>query len=252
MQDDSTFGDPAVQRPVSRLPLDRLASLYEGIFTVIVRVQSGKQPIQRIDQFRDRMKTVLSEVARAGAQRGYSAEDIAQANFAIIAFLDETVLTSSESGRTQWARKTLQEEMFQQRSAGEAFFQKLDQLSANRDSAELVQILEVYYLCLLLGYEGKYAVGSKGELFQLMTNLRERIERVSGRSIPLSPDTELEQPKSDPTPQNQADPLPRWTRLGAVAAIAFALICFIIFKLILSSRAGDLHSLIGSGVHSGT
>lgn len=216
--------------------------LYEGVFTVIVRVQSGKQPVQKIDTFRTRMKTVLEEITRAGMQRGYTAEDISQANFAVVAFLDEAVLTSSDSGRTQWARKTLQEEMFSQRSAGETFFQKLDHLRANRDSAELLQVLEVFYLCLLLGYEGKFAVGSKAELYVLIDNLRERIERGLGRSVALSPDIQLDAAKAVtvPTPE----PLPDWSRWVAIAALAFVILCFLAFKMYLGSEAAELDSLV--------
>jgi type VI secretion system protein ImpK len=234
-----------------RVPLERLATLYESIFTVIGRIQSGKQPIQEIDTFQTRMKSAINEIARAAAQRGYNADAIAQANFAVVAFLDEAVLTSSESGRTQWARKTLQEEMFGQRSAGEVFFQRLDQLRPNRDSSELIQLLEVFYLCLLLGYEGKFSVGSKGELYLLMDNLRDRIERTTGRSIALSPNRKLD--KAMPTGQQvaTADPLPRWTRLAALGAALLALICFIVFKLILSSQASEISHLFSQVSRSG-
>lgn len=218
-----------------------LALLYEGILTAIVRVQSGRQQIQGSDAFRTRMKTALDEIGRAASQRGYTADNVKEANFAIIAFLDEAVLNSNDGGRTQWARKTMQEEMFNQRSAGELFFQHLDQLRAHRDSTQLAQVLEVYYLCLLLGYEGKYAVGSKAELHLLMDNLRERVERISGRIVEFSPDAHLppQQPIAIPL-----DPLPRRIRILALAAIAFALLCFVFFKASLSSRIGELQNVI--------
>ncbi len=244
MTPDTNFGEESSPPAAQRIPLERLALLYEGIFTVIVRIQSGKQPIQRMDTFRARMKTVLADIARAAAQRGYTADDVAEANFAVIAFLDEAVLTSNESGRTQWARKTLQEEVFNQRSAGELFFQRLDQLRANRDSPELIQLLEVYYLCLLLGYEGKFSVGSKGELYVLMDNLRERIERLSGRAVALSPDLQLDVLKAVQAPSSERDPLPRWARWVGLGAAAFAAICFIVFRLYLSAQAGGLHALL--------
>ncbi|MGI8741992.1 MAG: DotU family type IV/VI secretion system protein [Bryobacteraceae bacterium] len=239
-------GDPAEEKDVaqrleSRRPSDHLALLYEGILTAIVRVQSGRQQIQGSDSFRTKMKSALDEIGRAAAQRGYTAEHVKEANFAIIAFLDEAVLTSNDGGRTQWARKTLQEEMFNQRSAGELFFQHLDQLRAHRDSPQLAQVLEVYYLCLLLGYEGKYAVGSKAELHLLMDNLRERVERISGRVVEFSPDAQL--PPQSPAPVH-VDPLPRRIRILALAAAAFALLCFVCFKFYLSLQTGELHSVV--------
>jgi type VI secretion system protein ImpK len=225
------------------LPLERLALIYEDIFTVIVRVQTGKQQIERADSFRERVKSVLKSTGQAARHRGYSADDVQHANFAVVAFLDETVLASSETVRSEWARKTLQEELFHQRSAGELFFQQLDQLRACPDSPELIQVLEIYYLCLLLGYEGKYAVGSKAELYLLMDNVRERIEHVSKYSPELSADARAEL-RQDAGPALPADPVLKWTRLLAVAAAGFALICFIAFKIALLSQTADVHALL--------
>src|SRR5437764_1161607 len=96
-------GDPAqanaVQPTESRRTPDRLALLYEGILTAIVRVQSGRQQIQGSDAFRAKMQSALDEIGRAAAQRGYTAEHVKEANFAVIAFLDEAVLTSNDAGR---------------------------------------------------------------------------------------------------------------------------------------------------------
>lgn len=221
--------------------LDKLALLYEGILTAIVRVQSGRQQIQGSEAFRNRMKSALKEIARAAAKRGYASEDVQEANFAVIAFLDEAVLTSSDPGRSQWARKTLQEELFEQRAAGELFFKRLEALRANRDSPQLVQVLEVYYLCLLLGYEGRYAVGPKAELHVLMDNVRERIERISGRTPYFSPEGQLpaEQPRAAAT-----DALPGQLRLLAIAALVFVILCFTALKVSIVSKAGDLRAQI--------
>ncbi len=225
----------------ARFPLDRLALLYEGVLTAIVRIQSGRQQIQGSEAFRGRMKATLEEIARAAAQKGYKAGDVQEASFAVIAFLDEAVLTSNDSGRGQWAQKTLQEEMFNQRSGGELFFQHLDQLRSYHDSPQLAQVLEVYYLCLLLGYEGRYAVDSKADLHLLMDNLRERIERISQRSREFSPDAN---PPAVQTaaPAPASDPLPRNARLLALAAVAFAVLCFVVFKIHLSFRSDAMQS----------
>jgi type VI secretion system protein ImpK len=97
-------------RPVVTVPsevpapkLDRLALLYEGIFTAIVRVQTGRQQVQDLENFRTRMKQALREISSAAARKGYSAEDVQEANFAVVAFLDETVLTS-DTCATEWAQ----------------------------------------------------------------------------------------------------------------------------------------------------
>lgn len=215
---------------------ERLALLYEGILTAVVRVQSGRQQLQNSDSFRGKMKDALKDIAQIAARRGYAKEDIQEANFAVVAFLDEAVLSSQDGARTQWARKSMQEELFDQRSAGEYFFKRVDSLRAHADSLQLAEVLEIYYLCLLLGYEGRFAVGSKAELYQLMDNLRERIERILGRNPEFSPDAQIpdQAPRAAPV-----DPLPRLLKLAAVAAVALAFVCFIGYFISLWVHAGN-------------
>jgi type VI secretion system protein ImpK len=228
-----------VEKPAPKL--DRLALLYEGILTATVRVQTARQQVQDPENFRTRMKQALREIASTAARKGYSADDVQEANFAVVAFLDETVLTSDASA-SEWAQKSLGEELFGQRSAGELFFKRLETLRANRDSQSLAEVLEVYYLCLLLGYEGKFAGGSKAELQLLMSNLRDRIERIFGRSPEFSPDGAL--PVEPVAAAPLVDPLDRQVKLFALAALILAVVCFFGFSLYLGSKSSDVQHAI--------
>ena len=221
--------------------LDRLALLYEGILTATVRVQSGRQQVQDPENFRTRMKQALREIASAAARKGYTAEDVQEANFAVVAFLDESVLTADPCA-SEWAQKSLGDELFGQRSAGEVFFKRLETLRANRDSKSLAEVLEVYYLCLLLGYEGKFAGGSKAELQLLMTNLRDRMERIFGRNPEFSADGAL--PDEPVVIAPTADPFNTQVKLFALAALVLAVLCFVVFSLHLSSKSSDLQQAI--------
>src|SRR5215469_4250085 len=230
---------PEPEKPVPKL--DRLALLYEGILTATVRVQSGRQRVQDPENFRTRMKQALREIASTAARKGYSAEDVQEANFAVVAFLDEAVLTADPCA-TEWAQKSLGEDLFGQRSAGEVFFKRLETLRANRDSQSLAEVLEVYYLCLLLGYEGKFAGGSKAELQLLMTNLRDRIERIFGRNSEFSQDGML--PNEPVAVAPTVDPLDMQVKLFALAAFVLAVLSFVAFSLHLSSKSSDVQQAI--------
>lgn len=222
--------------------LDRLALLYEGILSVIGRVQTGRQRVHDPEDFRQRMKQALREIASSAARRGYAAEDVNEANFAVVAFLDEAILSAPDSSAEDWVGKSLGQDLFNQRSAGELFFKHLEKLRADRDSPELAEVLEVYYLCLLLGYEGKFAGGAKGELLMLMSNLRERIDRILVREAQFSPDAAL--PSEPVRPQTVADATPRQARLFALAALVFALLCFLGFYLQLHYKVSAIDSAI--------
>ena len=231
-------GVPSPTPPPPALKLDRLALLYEGILTAIVRVQTGRQQVEDSESFRSRMKQALREIASTAARKGYSAEDVQEADFAVVAFLDETILSAQDGNSSQWAGKSLGEELYDQRSAGELFFKRLETLRANRDSQELAEVLEVYYLCLLLGYEGKFAGDSKAELQLLMSNLRERIERIFGHNPGFSTDSALPDEPIDSVPL--VDPLDNQVKLFALAALIFAVLCLIGFSLQLGSKSAEI------------
>jgi len=234
----------------SKRKLDRLALLYEGILTVIGRVQTGRQRVQDPEDFRVRMKQALAEVASTAARRGYSAEDVQEGKFAVVAFLDEAILAAPDSSGGYWVGKNLAEELFDQRNAGEVFFKRLEALRTNSDSEQLAEVLEVYYLCLLLGYEGKFAGGSKGELLQLMANLRDRIERILGVEPEFSPDRLLTLEAAPPAVA-AADPLSLQLRIFAVAAFLLAVVCYVGFSLALHSQTANIQTLVDQRVSSG-
>jgi type VI secretion system protein ImpK len=229
------------ETPVVR-KLDRLALLYEGILTVASRIRTGRQQLLDPEEFRHRMKKTLDQVAVTATKRGYSRRGIEEATFAVVAFLDEAILTAPDVGSINWVGKTLAEELFNERSAGELFFKRLDALRTHRDSQDLAEILEVHQLCLLLGYEGKYAGGAKGELQQLMANLRERIERILGKEPELSPDVEPDKPLARPvTPVDTLSQRLRWIVL---AMFLLSMVCYIGFSANLHNKLNEIHQLV--------
>jgi type VI secretion system protein ImpK len=75
--------------------------------------------------------------------------------FAIVAWLDETVMRYAHEPNielfNQWRRAPLQAELFNTANAGEEFFDRLSRLTpADKE------IIEVYWLALSLGFRGRY------------------------------------------------------------------------------------------------
>src|SRR5436190_1341139 len=79
-------------------------------------------------------------------------EDVQQAKYAIAAFIDEMILTSSWGLKESWADKPLQLAYLKRFAAGEEFYNRTDTLRGAKKNS----VLEVYYLCLALGFRGKY------------------------------------------------------------------------------------------------
>jgi type VI secretion system protein ImpK len=183
-----------------------LAFCFQELFTAIVRVRFNLQSVPNAEAFRANAKDLIRMATQDAAGRGYGNEDVKLAAFAVVAFLDESVLTSKNQVFSTWSRMTLQEELFGEHMAGETFFQYVQLLLSRRDSVETVDVLELYYLCMLLGYRGRYGSSGDGELRAIMESIKGKTNRVRGGNLPLSPAWAL--PGDAPLPKRRD----RWLR----------------------------------------
>src|SRR5438445_9500773 len=139
---------------------ENLALVLQEVLTAIVRLRSNRQAVSDANSFRAHMREALKSADNEGRRYGYSGEDIQLAVFAVVAFLDESILNSRNPMFADWPRKPLQEELFGVHVAGEIFFRNLERLLKDSDSPSLADLLEVYLLCLLLGFAGRYSISA--------------------------------------------------------------------------------------------
>src|SRR6202142_332992 len=162
-----------------------LALGFQEVFTAVVRLRYNRQAVPDAESFRAQMRQALRGAEHDARARGCSPEDVKQVIFGVVAFLDESVLSSGNPVFANWPRRPLQEELFGHQLAGEMFYQELQKTLNRPDSQEVADLLEVSYLCLLLGFKGRYAAG--GDLRSIMSAIQEKIRRVRGPVGPLSP-----------------------------------------------------------------
>jgi type VI secretion system protein ImpK len=223
---------------------ENLALTLQEALTAIVRLRSNRQAVSDANSFRIHMREALKMADQEASKRGYNRETIQLAIFAVVAFLDESILNSRNLLFADWPRKPLQEEMFGTHMAGEVFFQNLQKLLGQTDSHELADLLEVYHLCVLLGFGGRYSMGNKGDLRAIMDAVGEKIRRVRGRSADLSPAWRLPQ---EAARIRGGDPWVRRLAISAIATLALALLLFMIFKFSLGSGISDLRAMALQG-----
>lgn len=216
-----------------------MALIFQEVLTAIVRLRANRQGVTDAAAFRHHTREALRTAANQSLAAGYPSEDIRLATFAAVAFLDESVLNSQNPIFADWLRKPLQEELFGTHIAGEVFFQNLQQLLGRNDSVDLADLLEVHYLCLLLGFGGRYSAGNRGELKQIMDMTAEKIRRIRGAFGPLSPAWMLPQESL----RSGKDP---WVRRLGIIAVACAVLTILLFggyKLGLGSGVSDLQGI---------
>lgn len=222
--------------PVSR---DNLALYFQELFTGIVRLRAHRQDVADADQFRGQVLHAIRVAEQNAKARGYQDDDINLAIFAVVAFLDESILNLRKPVFNDWVRKPLQEELFGRHVAGELFFQNLSQLLGRRDEPEVADLLEVYYLCILLGYLGRFSIASKGDLRMLMGQTDDKIRRIRGTRPDLSPYWMLPE---DIAPA-QSDPWMRRLVLGAVACAFLTLSLYATYRIVLGTEVSSLQLL---------
>lgn len=221
----------------------RLAQALQEAFTVTVRLRTGRQVATDADHFRTRMKSLLAAADREARGAGYPADQVKRAIYAFVAFLDESVLNSPQAMFEHWARQPLQEEIFGDHMAGETFFRHLRDLLAQQDSEALADTLEVYQLCLLLGFRGRFGGADRAELGGLVGEVESKIRRIRGGPTPLAPEGGL----PEESLQRPRDPRIRTFALVAGASVAVALALFTLFTVLLGGSFEGLASLTAAG-----
>jgi type VI secretion system protein ImpK len=174
-------------------------------------------------------------------QAGIPNETILGARYCLCTALDEAAALTPWGGNGVWSAHSLLVTFHNETWGGEKFFQLLSRLSQN--PGQHLDLLELLYYCLLLGFEGRYRVVDNGRS-QLET-LRQRLLRIL-RSARGEYARELSPHWRDAPAQVQLRrlPVPLWA-YGALAAV-FALALF----LLLSWRLGGQSDAVFTAVNN--
>ena len=217
-----------------------LALVYQEILTAITRFRSNRQAVSDAASFRAQIKGAIGVAEAEATRRGYPADDVRLATFAVVAFLDESILNSNNPIFADWPRMPLQEELFGVHTAGEMFFQCVDRLMAKGDAPLTADVLEIYALCLLLGFRGRYSISGQESVRAIAANVAEKLQHLRGGPRALASNWA---PPKDAVKQKAPDPIVSALMFGALGALVLAVLFFVGFKFILISGASGLHSL---------
>lgn len=179
----------------------RLFEFYAPAFTAGLRVQawvrSGANRTQPVDGVQTELNTLLDQIEQRAKAAGKREQDVRDASFAVVAWLDEVV-----AGDPEWFgfdARPIQVTRFNSYQAGEEFYERLMQLRAEQD-----EVRELYFSSLALGFLGKYALDPEAN------ELRALIA-TQARQLPLKPVSPgvLGEEKLTPQPYNVTLPSDR-------------------------------------------
>jgi type VI secretion system protein ImpK len=218
---------PLVAPPVG----NPLVATSGAILALISRIRSTAAH-RDVTALRQKVAGEIRAFEQAALARGVPRDTVFTARYALCAAVDEAVLGTPWGAEGGWSAESLLSTFHKETAGGAKFFAILDRVS--QDPAANLDLLELMYLCLRLGFKGKYMLMPDGDrkLDELQERLFERVRRYRG-----TPETELSPqwaPARVATPEAwRAFPL--W----AVAAIAGALLVVIYagFSAILGDSA---------------
>lgn len=127
------------------------------------------------EQINGTIRRLMQDSAQKMVTTGIDPRAFDDARFALCSWIDETVMNSPWQHRAAWQRTLLQSEYYNTVNAGAEFYDRLNQLHPEQND-----VREIYYLCLGLGFTGRYS--GEGDEFLIdqlkKSNLRSMIGQV--------------------------------------------------------------------------
>lgn len=202
------------------------------IFDLILRLKAGIVPPS--NDLRPKIAAMLEDFEKRAERYRFNSKIIQVSKFALASFVDEAVLTNNFHSREEWEKYPLQLEYFREQLAGEKFFEKLESMLKQIEATE--DAVEIYYICMLLGFKGKYGVYEKEKLLSTMQQTANALVKV-GKIKPteLSPHWLA---NDQPEPPKKRG-MPVWAKISAFAGLGLAVIIYLVMFLLSSKFLDD-------------
>ena len=109
---------------------------------------------------RERAIQQIRAFERAARDAGVPMDQLRPAHYALCASLDDVVQNAPWGSASSWSAHGLVATFHEETKAGERLFVLLDRLKTN--PGNFLPVLELFYLCLSLGFQGQYRLSPRG------------------------------------------------------------------------------------------
>ncbi|MBM7071358.1 type IVB secretion system protein IcmH/DotU [Shewanella sp. 202IG2-18] len=166
-------------------PLLNAASDLLGILVTIPR---QSEP-ENVDRFRQNLLEGIARFRQNGIHLEYHPSIIEKSCFILCAAFDEAILYTHWGEKVRWENHSLLSKLFSERNGGEVFFKILDK--ACQQPNKLVDFIELQYLMLVLGFQGRYRDHDESLLHEIKSDVYNIVSDYrfeSNLPIPKTPD----------------------------------------------------------------
>lgn len=195
---------------------------YVSYFTKTVAVKQPAYEQVKADALR-----LLTKSEECVSKGWFSQEDYDQARFMICAWVAESILASAWQHKSQWQREQLQRLYYNATEAGEEVFERLNALGFHQKD-----VREIYYLCLSLGFKGRFLKPEDEYLLDQLKTSNLKLLLGSSASVPSLERTDLF-PESYPVEGANLGPQKKKFRFSVLTVAALAGPCLLFGLLFL-------------------
>ncbi len=224
------------QEKILNLGSNLLLTAASGVFQAMIAISS--EGYTAPSALKDDLVQRIKDFEFMAMSMGCEHTEVIASRYVLCTALDEAVTTKPWSHQLDWARNSLLIIFHNEASGGEKLFQLLDKLS--RNPTRHLNILELIYLCLSLGYEGKYRVLQRGltELEAIRGSLFRQIRTLRGAE---NPDFAINWQQAAPKKQKLPIYMPLWL-IGALMLGALGIV-YSGFHYVLEQQTTNVTSL---------
>lgn len=195
------------------------------IFDLILRLKAGI--VTPSNDLRPKIVSMLDDFEKRAERYRFNHKIVQVSKFALASFVDETVLTNNFPLKDEWEKFPLQLEYFGEQLAGNKFFEKLDSMLKQIDVT--ADAVEIYYVCMLLGFKGRYAIYEHEKLLAIMQNTANALVKAGKiKAVELSPNWLA----NDQPPPPEKRGMPVWAKIAAVSGLGLAVIVYLVMYLL--------------------
>ncbi len=231
------YGGPVVPINRNRAHPNGLLNSFSALLEFAPELESARPPDDP-ENLRTRLLTELTSSRDAAISNGSALNRADSAAWCVAALLDDLALNTPWGGNSSWPRQPLVFSLYGDVDAGSRFFERLEELERypNRDP----DMLELTYMCLAMGFRGKYRVpGRAGDssLMAVRAGAARFLRNADAESAPLSPNWKGVVAADEPA----GFAVPIWVlALGSAAAMTAA---YVLLSMNLSRQSETLFTL---------
>jgi len=219
-----------------------LTECFMEIFTYVMyflKTYEQRQP--SFEEVRKNIERLLKASEECAYNKGITPQDYNEARFAVCAWIDEAILNSGWQQKVHWQKELLQKVFYRTTNAGEEFFEHLNALEYQKRD-----VREIYYLCLALGFSGRYSQEEDKYLLEQLkaSNLKLLLETplevpvIKGELFPYA-----YPPPSQEVTEEKIQTSPLFFILIA-APIVLLVLLYIIYQFVLNGVGKSLLNLM--------